>query len=510
MAYSDLANNQGVSFNSLNSGVSQGYFTAKTSIPFTPKQVTKSECITYVNIDPTYLPFAEKSNNQIIVKQDLRANEAAISISNLFFIGTITDVTVNGVSITGASFPLDIGNSTTGYTTQLGTYDILVYYADADMPSNYMRIQDSAYNNLCVDGFTSLGPGPYYVTFPSQVVNTSIGVVIESGDGSCIGPLPPPFFPDSPINAVAVSRGTGQYMIAAISKFLSSGYQAGGLYVSSNYGSSWTFVPIVGYWIDVAISDDGSHMLAVEQYGKAYRSANYGVSWSEISSLGTDSFRGPSISGDGQFQLICKYSVGGSSIIFRSNNYGATWVDVWAIPSNLFSSTINSSGSVFLVGGGSAGNSFILRSIDQGYSWYQVYFAQYGGSVNDININASNGWVLASNFGFNNEGFYLIKSNDSGASWLQINGGSAQDNWIKTAVSNTPTGLALYNIGINSHIQRVSATGPVPLATVSNLTSSPVKDWHALGNSDNGQYILAGAYNGLFLSTDYGTTFTAL
>jgi hypothetical protein len=76
-----------------------------------------------------------------------------------------------------------------------------------------MRIQDSAYNNLCVDGFTSLGPGPYYVTFPSQVVNTSIGVVIESGDGSCIGPLPPPFFPDSPINAVAVSRGTGQYMM---------------------------------------------------------------------------------------------------------------------------------------------------------------------------------------------------------------------------------------------------------------------------------------------------------
>jgi hypothetical protein len=268
-------------------------------------------------------------------------------------------------------------------------------------------------------------------------------------------------------------------------------------------------VPIVGYWIDVAISDDGSHMLAVEQYGKAYRSANYGVSWSEISSLGTDSFRGPSISGDGQFQLICKHFEG-SSIIFRSNDYGATWVDVWAIPSKLFSSTINSSGSVFLVGGGSAGNSFILRSIDQGYSWYDVYFAQYGGSVNDININASNGWVLASNFGFNNEGFYLIKSNDSGASWLQINGGSAQDNWIKTAVSNTPTGLALYNIGINSHIQRVSATGPVPLATVSNLTSSPVKDWRALGNSDNGQYILAGAYNGLFLSTDYGTTFTAL
>jgi hypothetical protein len=185
MAYSDLANNQGVSFNSLISGVSQGYFSAKTTIPSTNKMATKSACNTYVTVNPSYPSFAAKADNQLVVKQDLQNNEATLYITNNFFTGTITNVTVNGVSITGASFPLDIGNGTTGYTTQIGTYDILVYYADATNLDNYMRIEDSEYNTACIDGFSSLGPGPYYVTFSSQVINTSVGVVIESGDGNC-------------------------------------------------------------------------------------------------------------------------------------------------------------------------------------------------------------------------------------------------------------------------------------------------------------------------------------
>jgi hypothetical protein len=41
MAYNDLANNQTVSYNNLQSGVNQGAFTAKTTIPSSNKQVTK-------------------------------------------------------------------------------------------------------------------------------------------------------------------------------------------------------------------------------------------------------------------------------------------------------------------------------------------------------------------------------------------------------------------------------------------------------------------------------------
>lgn len=503
MAYSDLANNQGVSFNSLNSGVSQGYFTAITSIPFTAEQVTKSDCITYVNIDPNYLPFAEKINNQIIVKRDLRANEAAIYISNLFFTGTITDVTVNGVSITGASFPLDIGNSTTGYTTQIGTYDILVYYADADMPSNYMRIQDSAYNNLCIDGFTSLGPGPYYVTFLSQVVNTSVDVRIESGDGSCTGPIPPPPLSTTPFNTVAISRGDGQYMLAGASKFLSSGYQSGGLYVSSNYGSSWTFVPVVGYWYKVAISDDGSCMLAVEQYGKAYRSTNYGVSWSEITSLGTESFRGAALSGNGSYMLITISSTA-SSVVKKSTDYGVSWSNVLNPGAQNYNScAIDSSGSNFYVGGG-YGSPFVYRSTDQGSSWFSAYgTSNLFAFVSDVNCTADGSKLVAPTFGAFNG---LLKSSDYGSNWVTS---GTTGSWRSASVNNDiPVPLSIPTSYVVSesvgYLQKSEGT------SAHTNTSAGIRDWRTVSNSNSGQYILAGAYDGLFLSTNYGSSFTTL
>ena len=48
------------------------------------------------------------------------------------------------------------------------------------------------------------------------------------------------------------------------------------------------------------------------------------------------------------------------------------------------------------------------------------------------------------------------------------------------------------------------------LNTVSNLTSSGNRNWHALANNDNGTYVLAGAGNGLWLSSDGGSTFNQL
>ena len=505
MAYSDLANNQAVSFNSLSSGVSQGYFTAKTSIPSSSEMTTKSDCNTYVNVDTTYLPFAEKSNNQIIVKEDLRSNQALIYITNNFFTGTITDVTINGVSITGASFPLSVGNGTTGYSDQIGTYDILVYYADADMPANYMRIQDAAYNNQCIDGFSSSGPGPYYVYFASQVVAVNaVGVTIESGDGYCVGPIPPPPLSSSPFNTVAVSRGTGQYMVAGASQFLSSGYQNGGLYVSSNYGSSWTFVPVVGYWYKVAISDNGQYMLAVEQYGKVYRSTNYGSTWAEISSLGISSYRGAAISGDGQYQLISINSPSIDSVVKKSSDYGVSWITVLTGSYNNFNScAIDSSGSNFYVGAG-AGSPLVYRSTNQGSSWSLVYStSNFSAFVSDINCTADGSKLVAPTFG---QVGGLLKSNNYGSSWVTT---GTSNSWRSASVNNNiPVPLSIPTAYVvaegTGYLQKSEGS------IAHTNTSAGVRDWRTVSNSDSGQYILAGAYNGLFLSTNYGSSFSAL
>jgi hypothetical protein len=506
MSFSALADNQAVSFNSLSSGVSQGYFTAKTSIPSSSEITTKSDCNTYVNIDTTYLPFAEKTNNQIIVKEDLRSNQAFVYITNNFFTGTITDVTVNGVSITGASFPLNVGNSTTGYTNQIGTYDILVYYADADQPSNYMRIQDAAYNNQCIDGFSSSGPGPYYVYFASQVVAVNaVGITIESGDGYCVGPIPPPSLSSSPFSTVAVSRTTGQYMVAGSSQFLSSGYQNGGLYVSSNYGSSWTFVPVVGYWYKVAVSDDGSCMLAVEQYGKAYRSTNYGSTWSEITSLGISSFRGAAISGNGSQMLISINSASIDSIVKKSTDYGVSWTNVLtgSYYDNYNSCAIDSSGSNFYIGG-AAGSPYVYRSVNQGSSWFLVYStSNFSAFVSDINCTADGSKLVAPTFGQVNG---LLKSSDYGTNWVTS---ATSNSWISASVNNNiPAPLNIPTSYVvaegTGYLQKSEGT------SAHTNTSAGVRAWRTVSNSNSGQYILAGAYNGLFLSTNYGSSFTSL
>ena len=531
MAYSDLANNQGVSFNSLISGVSQGYFDAKTTIPSSSQMATKSACNTYVTVDPYYPPFASKLNNQLVVKQDLRNNEATINITNNFFVGTITDVTVNGVSITGASFPLDIGNGTTGYTTQVGTYDILVYYADATNPSNFMRITDSEYSNTCVDGFSSSGPGPYYVTFPSQVLVTTVAVNILSGDGSCVAP-PPTLISTLPFSTVAVSRTTGQYMLAGNAN-IGNPFIEGTLFRSTNYGANWQLVGQLGYWNKVAISDDGSHMLAVEYYGRAYKSSDYGVNWtvinnfpapeSFVSALQTLPFRGAAISNDGQFQVITTgeqtFSDNtGYTIIFVSSDYGANWV---VRRSSTFSNAIyeaaaiSSNGQIVLVAEGRKfiGQGLILRSTNYGVNWSTAANSINAGNLVDVSILADGSHAVAARFSNDiiesNPDPFLMRSLDGGATWVNITEGSAQQRWMRTAINfnaGTTNAFALPNTNTLTKYIHIASS----LFTVSASTAAGLRYFKGIANSNNGQYVLTGANNGLFVSNDFGSTYTAI
>jgi hypothetical protein len=73
MSWANLANNQTVSFNNLQSAVNNGVFTAKTSIPASNEQITKTDANTYVNINTSYGPYAAKASNQLVVKSDLQA-----------------------------------------------------------------------------------------------------------------------------------------------------------------------------------------------------------------------------------------------------------------------------------------------------------------------------------------------------------------------------------------------------------------------------------------------------
>lgn len=515
MSWASIANNQTVSYGNLQDAVNNGVFTLISSIPSpSNRQSTKAVVSTTITgFDPTYPPYANKTNSQLIVKSDLY-NTGVVTLSpqyGMYFTG------ISGTSIPSFSYPVN-SLSTSNYVNQIPaqTITIVLNGTRVTTPLNLSVYVNNALIN-CQD-ITFDGAQTKNVTIPAIYASSSLSIFINSG--SCSLSPPPPNLYNTSFSAVNVNRGSGQYMVAGNS-FISqsSQFYSGYLYRSSDYGVTWSQTNFYGYWLKISSSDDGRYVIAIDYSGYIYLSSNYASSFTQITSIGNPggiaSWSGAALSNDGQYQIIVGNNIDAfeSSAIYVSTNYGSTWSQVYLSSYNTYGScTINENGSVFLVGGGIAGTSFILRSTDQGGSWTNVYNGIYGSSVNDISINASNGWVLASNYGTAYDGFYLVKSSNSGVSFTQINGGSAKNSWMRVALKNTVSGLALYYLGGTgtSYIQQVVGAGPAFMGTVSNLTSSPVKNWHAIACSDNGNYILAGERYGLWLSTNGGSSFNQL
>lgn len=95
MSWAGLANNQTVSFNNLQNAVNTNVFTAKTTIPASAEQITKTDADTYVNINTSYAPYAAKTSNQLVVKSDLVASGTTTTTTT----AAPTQITLYGSSI---------------------------------------------------------------------------------------------------------------------------------------------------------------------------------------------------------------------------------------------------------------------------------------------------------------------------------------------------------------------------------------------------------------------------
>lgn len=513
MSWASLATNQAISYANLQDAVNTGVFTLISSISPTSQQSTKDYVSTHVSgFNPNYPPYASKSSNQLVVKGDIY-NTGSVTLSpqyGMYFDG------IYGTGFPTFSYPVT-NVQTVAYVNSIPA-GLLDVYLNGTMFTSPLNLSVYVDNVLvsCQD-VTSPGYQLKTVLLPNSIYAPSV-LSFYINSGSCAITPPPPTFSGKCISTVAVNRGSGQYMAAGNTNiFSSSGFTQGYLYYSLDYGSTWTQSSLYGYWIKIAYSDNGQYVIAVESYGKAYLSSNYGVSFTEITGLAysSDSYNSAALSSNGQYQMIVSGNSfsANSSVVQVSTNYGSTWTNV--LSSGYFtyySCAMDASGSNFLVGAGGGGTSFIEKSTNQGSTWASVFTNTIGSSVNDININASNGWVIASQYGTQYAGSYLIKSSNSGSSWTQISGGSAQQSWLRAIVNNTVSGKALYYLGNagTSYIQQITGAGPVFLNTVSNLISSGNRNWHALANNDDGTYILAGAGNGLWLSSNGGSTFNQL
>ena len=149
---------------------------------------------------------------------------------------------------------------------------------------------------------------------------------------------------------------------------------SGGLYVSSNYGVSWTAAtgaPLNQNWQCVYLSTTGQYQLACYATGVLYVSSNYGATWAQTASL--TSADAVAVSATGQYMLV---SVQGGALSY-SNNYGATFATSSSPTGNWTAVAISSSGQYAsaTIGNTGSASGTIYYSTNYGVTWTQSSWA---------------------------------------------------------------------------------------------------------------------------------------
>jgi hypothetical protein len=103
-----------------------------------------------------------------------------INISNTTDSADITNITVNGIAISGVTFPVVSNDGASGVSNQLGTYTVVISYSGAS--SDYVEIIDTDSNYDCTNAVSTSR------TFNGQITNAGGGggiMYITMGDGGC-------------------------------------------------------------------------------------------------------------------------------------------------------------------------------------------------------------------------------------------------------------------------------------------------------------------------------------
>jgi hypothetical protein len=321
MSYSNLELNQTVSFNNLQSGVTQGYFVAKTTIPVSSKQITKTEADTYVNINTSLPSYSVKASNQLVVRSNLQG------VTNVYPYTIYALADIGGIGDYYSWISIDGGNN----FSMLAVYPSLTWTEIAgDVTGTYMAVVDNTINNQ--------------VYFSNNGGSMFSAVSLNGAN----------FYP----NGVSMST-SGQYI--AISGFSGTADGINVLYpkiaISSNYGASFsTYTYGTSFPLEIAsgkisVSGDGQYITAIFSYlefvGFPFNykrpvsfkltSSNYGASWSASSGTTYARFLGIALSDTGQYQFLTsdwydRNNVFPSSWVegikgYISNDYGANWTE---------------------------------------------------------------------------------------------------------------------------------------------------------------------------------------
>jgi hypothetical protein len=385
MGWVDLKSNQTISFTNLKDAANIGVLYAKQTIPTSDEQVTKADADAYVYIDTTYVPYADKTANQLVVKNNLLSNLVLYSTAQSGFTGLISSLdeglTWNEVpQVTGGVAIQSVATSNNGVYVIAGR-------SDSVQPGSGRLSQTSGNTWLDMTAVvpTTLGilscvisgSGQYMIitqtgsttsdqkVFTSSDYGSSFGVT-RSDDGT---------YPYWKAGRICMSD-SGQYVTIAVPTLYVGGATYSGLRIrSTDYGATWlsavNYGDVSGDYGACAMSSSGQYQI-LGFNGQISISSSFGNTWSFINPTGT--WQSMDVSESGQYMLAMTTD----SILYRSENFGQTWTLVSTYAATGVVKFASNERTAFMA----IENEYFYRSNDYG----ATFEVRYEGAINWNNI----------------------------------------------------------------------------------------------------------------------------
>jgi hypothetical protein len=312
----------------------------------------------------TYLNF---SDSTVQASAGVSFNDVLISqrIPYLFNMGSTTMAPVFSFSPTGSSFACSLINNLFAYSEGNGLFVyqnpakpvpntssgvLLVYFT----PRNFYSTQLSGngmFGLVCNDSLGTSTSGEAYA-YRGNVAASQIYMITPPNNN---------ILPSSQAWWDSALSYTGQYQI------IGSITGNRGVYVSSNFGDAFTQRGSVGVYTSVAVSSDGSTMVALNNNVSINVSRDFGVTWTSVAIV--QDWANVCMSANGRYILAIPGFNAGTGTCFVSQNYGATFTSTGISASTLQNCTMSNDGMVMII---FLSTSACFKSVNYGSTWFST------------------------------------------------------------------------------------------------------------------------------------------
>jgi hypothetical protein len=555
MSWSTLQPDQCISFDNLQNGYELGLFLRTQPIPSSSEQITKQNFEDYVIVPASvsqYPSYVNKTQNQLVIKDDVALYGNAtlvpkygISFTGLYYYDFTYQIPLGIWSLPASSTQISQYYSSFGIGPS-GSYGANYLYVEVDgtstSPSGFFSVTLSVNGNVISDGTFYYVSGPQYaLIFFNEIIYAPNDIEITIIDGQAT-PINFTFQDQNggiPITSVAASRGSGQYqMVATGANGYAIGFLQGRLYRSIDYGATWqaSSTNTLYYWDRIAISDTGQYMIAGSLNGPLFLSSNYGASYTDITTRirgnATEYFEGIGISGNGQYIIVCYETGNGNAATKISNNYGdaGSWsvVAPWQSGApKIQGIAISYDGQYMYLSYTANGlTGIVTRSSNYGANWQDISVGTQ--FVRDVSCSSDGSTVMVTGATQGYDGVYLtrgfmFKSTNYGASYTGIQSGDYLRNWARVGQLYTVTTpysgygtIMTYFSDASGGVTFPAETYPMGGDTLGSVVNSNTTGMGqrvftdcAVGGT-NGVYRLLGSTTGLFRSVTGGGSWTQL